>query len=103
LNASVASVAALPLAAHMATLPIKGWAMVSMAPIRASGDTRFSMTVGIVTSVLVLPAAYVCIRILHIGLWGVPISWIFAWTARAVLTGFKLRDGSWTRRTLFAR
>jgi Na+-driven multidrug efflux pump len=61
------------------------------------------MTVGIVTSVLVLPAAYICIRILHIGLWGVPISWIFAWTARAVLTGFKLRDGSWTRRTLFAR
>jgi hypothetical protein len=40
---------------------------------------------------------------LHIGLWGVPIAWIFAWSARAVLTGFKLRDGSWTRRTLFAR
>jgi putative MATE family efflux protein len=103
LNATVASVAAWPLAAHMATLPIKGWAMVSMAPIRASGDTRFSMMVGIVTSLLVLPAAYVCIVVLRIGLWGVPISWIFAWTARAVLTGFKLRGGSWTRRTLFAR
>ncbi len=102
LNPTVASVAALPLAAHMATLPIKGWAMVSMAPIRASGDTRFSMTVGIVTSLLVLPAAYVCIHILRIGLWGVPIAWIFAWTARALLTGLKLRDGSWTRRTLFA-
>jgi Na+-driven multidrug efflux pump len=87
----------------MATLPIKGWAMVSMAPIRASGDTRFSMTVGIVTSLLVLPAAYVCIRAVHIGLWGVPISWIFAWLARAVLTAFKLRGDSWTRRTLFAR
>jgi multidrug resistance protein, MATE family len=103
LNATVASVAALPLAAHMATLPIKGWAMVSMAPIRASGDTRFSMTVGIVTSLLVLPAAYVCIVVLHVGLWGVPIAWIFAWTARAILTGLKLRNGSWTRRTLFAR
>ena len=103
LNAVVASVAALPLAAHMATLPIKGWAMVSMAPIRASGDTRFSMIVGIVTSLLVLPAAYVCIDVLRIGLWGVPVAWIFAWTARAVLTAFKLRDGSWTRRTLLAR
>lgn len=102
LNAVVAGVAALPLAAHMATLPIKGWAMVSMAPIRASGDTRFSMTVGIVTSLLVLPAAYVCIVVLHIGLWGVPIAWIFAWTARAVMTAFKLRGGSWTRRTLLA-
>lgn len=100
LNAVVASVAALPLAAHMATLPIKGWAMVSMAPIRASGDTRFSMTVGIVTSLLVLPAAYICIVVLRIGLWGVPIAWIFAWTARAVLTAFKLRGGSWMRRAL---
>lgn len=103
LNAVVASVAAWPLAAHMATLPIKGWAMVSMAPIRASGDTRFSMTIGIVTSLLVLPAAYICITILHIGLWGVPIAWIFAWAARALLTALKLRDGSWTRRSLFAR
>jgi putative MATE family efflux protein len=103
LNATVASVAWLPLAAHMATLPIKGWAMVSMAPIRASGDTRFSMTIGIVTSLLVFPAAYVCIDVLRIGLWGVPVAWIFAWSARAVLTGLKLRDGSWTRRSLFAR
>jgi multidrug resistance protein, MATE family len=103
LNAVVASVAALPLAAHMATLPIKGWAMVSLAPIRASGDTRFSLTIGIVTSLLVLPVAYICIHVLRIGLWGVPVAWIFAWTARAAITALKLRDGAWTRRTLFAR
>ena len=100
LNATVASVAAWPLAAHMATLPIKGWSMVSMAPIRASGDTRFSMTIGIVTSLLVFPASYICIRVLHIGLWGVPVAWMFAWSARAAITAFKLRDESWTRRRL---
>lgn len=102
LNAAVASVAAFPLAVHMATLPIKGWAMVSMAPIRASGDTRFSMVVGLVTGLLVLPIAYACITILHIGLWGVPIAWILAWAARALLTAVKLRDESWTRRALIA-
>jgi len=100
LNATVASVAALPLALHMATLPIKGWAMVSMAPIRASGDTRFSMLVGIVTGVLVLPLAWLGITILHIGLYAVPMAWIVAWTARAGLTVLKLRDGEWTRRVL---
>ncbi len=100
LNATVASAAAWPLAAHMATLPIKGWSMVSMAPIRASGDTRFSMTIGIVTSLLVFPVAYICIRVLGIGLWGVPVAWIFAWSARAAITAFKLRDESWTRRKL---
>lgn len=102
LNASVASIAVWPLAVHMATLPIKGWSMVSMAPIRAAGDTRFSMTIGIVTSLLVFPAAYLCIRVLHIGLWGVPVSWIFAWSARAVITAWKLRGESWTRRKLIA-
>ncbi|MDQ2872914.1 MAG: MATE family efflux transporter [Candidatus Eremiobacteraeota bacterium] len=100
LNPLVASAAALPLAVHMATLPIKGWAMVSMAPIRASGDTRFSMFVGLLTGAVVLPIAYVCISVLHIGLWGVPIAWISAWTARALLTAIKLRGESWTRRAL---
>ena len=102
LNAYVASVAAMPLALHMATLPIKGWAMVSMAPIRASGDTRFSMTVGVVTSILVIPVAYFCIVVLRIGLYGVPIAWILGWLARSALTYVKLRDGSWTRRKLIS-
>jgi putative MATE family efflux protein len=102
LNAAVASLAAWPLALHMATLPIKGWAMVSMAPIRASGDTRFSMTVGIVCSVLVIPVAWFGIERLHVELYSVPLGWIAAWSARALLTQWKLRGGEWTRRTIGA-
>ncbi|HTU83328.1 MAG TPA: MATE family efflux transporter [Candidatus Acidoferrales bacterium] len=98
LNAAVASLAALPLALHMITLPLKGWAMVSMAPIRASGDTRFSMTVGIVCSALVIPVAYAGIEHLRIGLYSVPLGWIFAWGVRALLTQIKLREGDWKRR-----
>lgn len=100
LNPIVASAAAWPLALQMATLPIKGWAMVSMAPIRAAGDTRFSMTIGIVSSVLVIPLSYAFIKVLHIGLLGVPIAWVIAWFARLLLTMLKLRDDSWTRRKL---
>jgi len=98
LNATVASIAALPLALHMVTLPIKGWAMVSMAPIRASGDTQFSMFVGIMCSVLVIPFAWVGIERFHIGLYSVPMGWIAAWSVRALLTQIKLRAGEWTRR-----
>jgi putative MATE family efflux protein len=97
LNAAVASIAALPLAVHMITLPIKGWSMVSLAPIRASGDTRFSMIVGIVCSALVIPFAWVGIDRLHLGLYAVPIGWIAAWLARALITELKLRNGAWTR------
>ena len=97
LNAAAATIAALPLALHMVTLPIKGWAMVSMAPIRASGDTRFSMAVGIACSVLVIPFAWFGIERLHIGLYSVPLGWIAAWSVRALLTSLKLREGAWTR------
>jgi Na+-driven multidrug efflux pump len=100
LNATVASVAAWPLVVQTLTLPIKGWAMVSMAPIRAAGDTRFSMTVGIVSSALVIPLSFVFIKVLHIGLFGVPLAWLAAWFARLALTMLKLRDDSWTRRKL---
>ncbi len=65
LDAAIATIAALPLALHMVTLPIKGWAMVSLAPIRASGDTKFSMTVGILCSALVIPLAWFGIEKLH--------------------------------------
>jgi putative MATE family efflux protein len=102
LNAVVASAAAWPLALQMATLPIKGWAMVSMAPIRASGDTRFSMAAGLVSSVLVIPLSFLFIKVTHIGLLGVPIAWVVAWLARLLLTVWKLRGDSWTRRALIA-
>jgi Na+-driven multidrug efflux pump len=95
-------VAMWPLVLHMVTLPIKGYAMVSMSPIRASGDTRFSLKVGILTGILVVPVAYLCIRVFHIGLYGVPIAWIVAWGARAIATAIKLRDEAWTRRKLIA-
>ncbi len=102
LNAAVATIAALPLALHMITLPLKGWAMVSLAPIRASGDTRFSMTVGLVCSALVIPLAWIGIERLHLGLYSVPIGWIAAWAIRALLTQWKLRDGAWMRRAPLA-
>jgi multidrug resistance protein, MATE family len=102
LDAAVASIAALPLALHMATLPLKGWAMVSLAPIRASGDTRFSMTVGIACSALVIPLAWIGIERLHLGLYSVALGWIAAWTVRALLTQWKLRDGAWMRRAPLA-
>jgi putative MATE family efflux protein len=102
LNAAVASMAALPLALHMVTLPLKGWAMVALAPIRASGDTRFSMTVGLACSAMVIPAAWFGIERLHLGLYSVALGWILAWMVRAVLTQWKLRDGAWLRRAPLA-
>lgn len=102
LNAGVATIAALPLALHMATLPLKGWAMVSMAPIRASGDTRFSMIVGLACSALVIPFAWIGIERLHLGLYSIPLGWIAAWCVRALLTQWKLHEGEWTRRAPLA-
>ena len=95
LNATVASAAALPLALHMLTMPIKGYAMVALSPIRAAGDTNFSMLVGIACGVIVLPIAWLCIEVLHIGLFAVPIAWIAAWLVRALLTAAKLRGAAW--------
>lgn len=102
LNAAVASLAALPLAVHMITLPLKGWAMVSLSPIRASGDTRFSMLVGLVCAALVIPFAWLGIEKLHIGLYAVPLGWIAAWAARALITQWKLRGQAWTRAATLA-
>ncbi|MBV9718521.1 MAG: MATE family efflux transporter [Candidatus Eremiobacteraeota bacterium] len=102
LDAAIASIAAWPLALHMLTLPLKGWAMVSLAPIRASGDTRFSMIVGILCSALVIPFAWIGIEKLHLGLYSVALGWTAAWAVRAVLTQWKLRDGAWMRRAPLA-
>ena len=95
LDATVASMAALPLALHMVTLPLKGIAQVSLAPIRASGDTAFSMSIGVFCNALVIPLAWLGIERLHFGLFSVPFAWIIAWIARAALTEWKLRTGSW--------
>lgn len=102
LDAAVASIAALPLALHMVTLPLKGWAMISLSPIRASGDTRFSMTVGIICGGLVIPLAWIGIERLHLGLYSVALGWIVAWATRVLLTQWKLRGGAWMRRAPLA-
>lgn len=102
LNVEVASMAAWPLVLHMVTLPLKGWAMVSLAPIRASGDTRFSMTVGLACSALVIPVTWFGIERLHLQLYSVGLAWILAWILRALLTQWKLRDGAWLRRAPLA-
>jgi putative MATE family efflux protein len=98
LNALVATTAALPLALHMLTLPIKGYAMIAIAPIRAAGDTRFSMFVGIMCGLLVLPLTWLGIERLHLGLFSVPIAWIIAWSVRSAMSAAKLRDGTWSER-----
>ena len=105
MNAAVASVAALPLALHMVTMPLKGWAMVALAPIRAAGDTKFSMAVGLTCGVLVLPIAWFAIERLHIGLFAVPVAWIIAWSVRAALTAIKLHyaAGAWASGTIDPR
>lgn len=95
LNAAVATIAALPLAVHMLTMPIKGYAMVALSPIRAAGDTNFSMIVGIACGIIVVPIAWICIEKLHAGLFAVPVAWIVAWSVRALLTAAKLRAGDW--------
>ena len=96
LNAATASLAAAPLALHMITLPLKGYAMTALAPLRAAGDTRFSMFAGLVSSFVVLPVAWLGIKVFHIGLYAVPIAWIVAWLARALLTYTRLRRDDWT-------
>jgi putative MATE family efflux protein len=102
LDAAIASIAALPLALHMVTMPLKGWSMLALAPIRASGDTRFSMTVGLFCSALVIPLVWIGIERLHLGLYSVGLGWTVAWTVRALLTQWKLRDGAWMRRAPLA-
>ncbi|GAC1393754.1 MAG: MATE family efflux transporter [Vulcanimicrobiaceae bacterium] len=102
LNATVASLAALPLALHMLSLPLKGYSMVAMAPLRAAGDTRFSMFAGLISTLVALPLVWLGIKVLHLGLYAVPLAWVCAWLARAALTHLRLQTGDWTRRTLQA-
>jgi putative MATE family efflux protein len=96
LDTALASLAAVPLVIHMATLPMKGYAMMGIARIRAAGDTRFSMIVGIVASVIVIPGAWLGIHVLHLGLFAVPAAWIIAWAVWCAATALRLRHFDWT-------
>ena len=77
-------------------------ALFPMYTPNASGDTRFSMTVGLVCGALVIPLSWIGIERLHLGLYSVPMGWIAAWSTRALLTQWKLRDGAWMRRAPLA-
>jgi len=101
LNAALATLAAGPLAVHVGvTLPLKGYAMTVIAPIRAAGDTRFVMLMGIATSALAVAGIAVGIRLLHFGLWSVPFGWTLAWIARSIVTTLRLQSADWERRRL---
>lgn len=94
-NAELASLAALPLATHMLTLPLKGYAFLGLAPIRAAGDTRFSMLVGVVASAAVIPLAWYGISVLSFGLFAVPFAWIGGWLLWCALVFLRLRRFNW--------
>ncbi len=101
LSPVLASLVALPLALHVAaTLPLKCYAMTVLAPIRAAGDTRFVMVMGIATSMVALAGLVVLIRGLHLGMWGFPLAWIAAWVVRGAITAARMRSGDWERRRL---
>jgi Na+-driven multidrug efflux pump len=103
LNPALATVAALPLALHVGlTLPLKGWAMTVLAPIRASGDTRFVMVMGIGMTAIAIAGIALGINTLHLGLWAVPLGWTAGWVFRGAVTTLRLRSGDWERRRLAA-
>lgn len=99
LSPALATLAAAPLALHVGvTLPLKGYSMTAIAPIRAAGDTRFVMVMGILTSAVAMTGIALAIRGLHLGLWAIPCGWTAAWIARGGVTTLRLRGGDWERR-----
>jgi putative MATE family efflux protein len=103
LSPALASLAAWPLAAHVGvTLPLKGYAMTVLAPIRGAGDTRFVMVMGIATTLVALAGIATGIRLLHFGLWAVPFGWTASWLVRSTITTLRLNGGDWQRRRLAA-
>jgi Na+-driven multidrug efflux pump len=103
LNPVLATLAAAPLAAHVGiTLPLKSYAMTVLAPIRAAGDTRFVMIMGVATTAVAMALIALGIVVLHWGLWAVPFGWTAAWVVRCVITAMRLNTGDWERRRLAA-
>jgi Na+-driven multidrug efflux pump len=101
LSPALATIAAAPLAVHVGvTLPLKGYAMTVLSPIRGSGDTRFVMLMGIVVTAIAVVGIAAGVRLLHVGLWAVPFGWTIAWIVRGVATTLRLRSGDWRRRVL---
>jgi putative MATE family efflux protein len=103
LSPALATLAAWPLAVHVGvTLPLKGYGMTVLAPIRGAGDTRFVMVMGIVTTIVAVAGIWTGIEVLHFGLWAVPFGWIASWLVRGAITTLRLNGGDWERRRLAA-
>jgi MATE family multidrug resistance protein len=102
LDARLASVAAVPLATHMLTLPLKGYAMIGIARVRSSGDTRFSLIVGVIASVIDVPGTWLGVHVLHLGLFAVPLAWIIAWLFWCGATALRLHRFDWETARLAA-
>lgn len=103
LSPALASLAAWPLAVHVGvTLPLKGYAMTVLAPIRGAGDTRFVMVMGIVTTIVAVAGIWAGITVFHFGLWAVPFGWTASWLVRGAITTQRLNGGDWQRRKLAA-
>ncbi|HTJ25879.1 MAG TPA: MATE family efflux transporter [Candidatus Limnocylindria bacterium] len=101
LNPALATLAAAPLGVHVGvTLPLKSYAMTILAPIRASGDTRFVMIMGIAMTGVAMALITLGIRTLHLGLWAVPFGWTAAWLVRCAITAMRLKSGDWEHRRL---
>ena len=99
LNVALAAIAAFPLAVHAAiTLPLKGYAMTMLAPIRAAGDTRWVMVMGIATTTIATAGIATAILVFHAGLWAVPLGWTVGWLFRDAATALRLHAGDWERR-----
>ncbi|MGD0475743.1 MAG: MATE family efflux transporter [Candidatus Velthaea sp.] len=102
LDARLAALAAGPLALHMLSLPLKGYAMVGIARIRAAGDTGFSMLVGIIAGAIALPGVWFALNVLHAGLFAVPLAWLVAWLFWCGATAVRLRHFDWSATRLAA-
>jgi Na+-driven multidrug efflux pump len=101
LSPALATLAAWPLAVHVGvTLPLKGYAMTVLAPIRGAGDTRFVMVMGIVTTIVAVAGIWAGIERFHFGLWAVPFGWTAGWLVRGAMTTLRLNGGDWQRRRL---
>lgn len=102
LSPALASAAALPLALHLTTLPIKSYAIAVIAPIRAAGDTQFSMWNGILGALVAVTLVWSFTHVIQLGLYAVGIAWIVSWSVRSALTTLRLRRGDWSTRRLQA-
>ena len=100
LSPMLAGIAALPLALHLCTLPIKSCVAALLAPIRAAGDTRFAMWNGAIGAVIAVSLVAFFTHVVPIGLYAIGTAWLVSWSVRAVIAGKRLRTGDWTRRHL---